>query len=53
MLPNSFEKTIKVKLHIAADDHSIGFFCDKVHFFHRNRINFVVAVETFDVLSVA
>ena len=52
MFPNSLEKAVEVKFHVAADNHSIRFFGNQVHFLHRNGINFVVAIQTFDVLSV-
>lgn len=52
MFPYFLKKTIKIKLHIATNNNSGRFLSDQIDFLHRNRINFVVAVKTFNVLSI-
>ena len=51
-LPYFFKKSIKIQLHIATDNDCIRLHGYHVDFLHWDCVNFVVAIQTFNVLSV-
>jgi hypothetical protein len=53
MLPYLFEQAVKVELHVAADDHSVGLLGDHVDLLHGDSIDLVVAIKALYILSVS
>lgn len=51
-LPDHLEESVEVEFHVAADDDGVGQFGIHVDFLHGDGVNFVVAVQTLDVLPV-
>lgn len=53
MLPNFLKQAIKVELHVAANNNSVGLLCNHVDLLHRDGVNLVVAIQTLDVLPIS
>ena len=52
MFPYFLKQTIEVKFHIATNNNSVWSLSNHVDLLHRNGINFVVTIQTFNVLSI-
>ena len=52
-IPHLLKKHIEVEFHVATDDHTVGSSGEIVDLFHRDSVDFVVAIEARDILSVS
>lgn len=52
-VPHLLKKHIEVEFHVATDDHTVGSSGEIVDLFHRDSVDFVVAIEARDILSVS